>query len=161
MQFAITNRYRLPYHGPYNDFLAVLETGSDTGKRFGEEVPFCVRVLIGRLIENACMGFGITHANAKLSIPVTALEKLEQVNLEIEFDVRLHDADAYRETADGYPIETYTDGTVTILEYEGPIKWRREYWQSAEVQLISHAPVCAPHDGRPNREPPDAKGGPS
>ena len=52
MEFTVGKRYRLPYHGPDCDMRAVLEVGCQLAEKLGDEVPFCVRILLGRLVEN-------------------------------------------------------------------------------------------------------------
>lgn len=151
-------RYRLPYHGPYNDMRAVLETGPQHAAMFGDKLPFCVQVLIGRLIENACLGFGMERADCKASIPVTAVGKIEHINIDISFDVTLQDTGAYDECYDGKDISEYKDGTVILREWDGPIRYRQEHWNAAEVQLLSHDVATAKSMGRITREPKGAKG---
>lgn len=132
-------QYRLPYHGPYHDMRVVLTTDNDVAAAlFEDELPFCVRTVIGRLIENAYIGFGICCADCKLNIPVMAIGNVVYVDLDFSFDVRLQAAGTYGPDNDARDISTYKDGTVIVRKYTGPTRWRREYWQSADVQLLSN-----------------------
>lgn len=130
------NRHqKLFYHGAAYGMLAVLEFPE--GMFQDDNPPFCVGNMLGQLCDRIYDAFLCPRYRAAVHLPVMKGGRAETVKFTVDVDVpKMRDADGMdRREAWEIPMGEYTDGTVKLSDYTGPVTWRSETWEKICIML--------------------------
>lgn len=124
------------HHGTDYGMLARLEYPAGM---FGpKDATFCIRNMLGQLCERIYDAFepGRPYI-ATVSLPVRRAGQTEDVKFDLRVDVpKMREAKDMPDTEDWeVPADQYTDGTLTLESWLGPMSWRIEDWPSISLML--------------------------
>lgn len=131
-----TKKQNLLYRGAEYGMLSKLEYPA---RMFGnKDATFCIRNMLGQLCDRLYDAFAIkTPHKLTVSLPVYRAGKTETVKFDLRADIcGMRDA---KDMPDGddweIPDSEYTDGTVTLESWLGPMSWRSEFWDQITLSL--------------------------
>lgn len=129
---------KLFYHGTTYGMLAKLEYPANIFN--GKDATFAIGNMLGQLHERIYDAFTPKKPyRASITLPVYCRGKLTNINFDVRVDVPEMQAS---EILDGIQDETalpdsrFTDGTITLEAWMGPMQWRYESWSDICLRML-------------------------